>query len=102
MSNEMSAPLPRGLVNTGLNEEIAASRQVGRRQIVGGIIGVTGLALVFGVAPNISSETKSIAFEPPPDPLQVSFNPVVVITVIGVFYVLAGVASFLPARFDRL
>jgi simple sugar transport system permease protein len=102
VSNEMSAPLPRGLVNTGLNEEIAASRQVGRRQIVGGIIGVTGLALVFGVAPNISSETKSIAFEPPPDPLQVSFNPVVVITVIGVFYVLAGVASFLPARFDRL
>ncbi len=61
-----------------------------------------GLALAFLVAPNLSSETKAIAFEPPPDPLQVSFNPVVVVTVIGVFYILVGVISFLPGRFDRL
>ncbi len=102
MSNEMSAPLPRGLVSTGLNEELAVSRHVGRRQIVGGILGVAGLALAFLIAPNLSSETKAIAFEPPPDPLQWSFNPVVVVTVIGVIYILAAVVSFLPARFDRL
>ena len=102
VSNEMGAPLPGRLVGTGLSEELALTRRVGRRQIVGGLLGLTGLALAVGVAPNLSSETKAIAFEPPPDPLQVSFNPVVVVTVIGVFYVLVGVISFLPGRFDRL
>lgn len=102
MSNETNVPLPRTLVNTGLGRELAQTRRLGRRQIVGGITGVTGLVLAIGVAPNLSSETKSLAFEPPPDPLQVSFNPVVVVGVIGVVYVLAGVLSFLPARFDRI
>jgi general nucleoside transport system permease protein len=102
MSNEMSAPLPGRLIGTGLNEELAISRRVGRRQIVGGLLGLIGLVLSLAIAPNLSSETKSIAFEPPPDPLQVSFNPVVVVTAIGVFFVITAVLSFLPRRFDRL
>lgn len=101
MSNEMSAPLPGRLVGTGLNEELAISRRLGRRQIVGGLLGLIGLALSLAVAPNLSSETKSIAFEPPPDALQVSFNPVVVVTAIGVFYIITAGLSFLPRRFDR-
>ena len=101
MSNEMGAPLPGSLVGTGLSEELALTRRVGRRQIVGGLLGLTGLALCFLVAPNLSNETKSIAFEPPPDPLQVSFNPVVVVAVIGAFYVITAVVSFLPTRHDR-
>ncbi len=102
MSNEMGAPLPGRLIGTGLNEELAISRRLGRRQIVGGLLGLIGLALGFAIAPNLSSETKSIAFEPPPDPLQVSFNPVVVVTAIGVFFIITAVLSFLPHRFDRL
>ena len=101
MSDEMNVPLPRQFVGGGLSEEISLGRRVGRRQIVGGVLGLIGLALVGLVAPNITSETKSFAFEPPPDPLKISFNPVVLVTVIGVIYVLAGVLSFLPGRFDR-
>jgi ABC-type uncharacterized transport system permease subunit len=102
VSNEMGAPLQGSLMNTGLNQELSLSQRLGRRQIVGGLLGFTGLVLAVGIAPNLSSETKSIAFEPPPDPLQVSFNPVIVVAVIGVFYVLVGVISFLPPRFDRV
>jgi len=102
MSNEMGAPLPGSLVGTGLGEELGLTRRVGRRQIVGGLLGLIGLILCFVVAPNLSSETKSIAFEPPPDPLQVNFNPVVVVAVIGALYVITAVVSFLPMRHDRI
>ncbi len=101
MSSDAGAPLPGRLLNTGLDQGLSLSLRVGRRQIVGGVLGLVGLALVFAVGPNISSATKAFAFEPPPDPLQVSFNPVVVITVIGIVYVFVGVVSFLPQRFDR-
>jgi len=102
MSNETSAPLPGRLVGSGLNKELAQTRGVTRRQVVGGVIGLTGIALLLGVAPNITSDTKAFAFEPPPDALEISFSPVLLISLIGVWYVAAGVMSFLPARFDRL
>jgi simple sugar transport system permease protein len=102
VSDETQAPLPRQFVGGGLSEEINLRRRVGRRQMVGGVLGLIGVLLVALVAPNITSETKSFAFEPPPDPLQISFNPVVLVTVIGLIYVLAGVLSFLPGRFDRV
>ncbi|MBV1892662.1 MAG: hypothetical protein KUG57_01370, partial [Ilumatobacteraceae bacterium] len=102
MSNETSAPLPGRLVGSGLNKELAQTRGVTRRQVVGGVIGLTGIALLLGVAPNITDDTKAFAFEPPPDALEISFSPVLLISLIGVWYVAAGVMSFLPARFDRL
>ena len=102
MSDETRTPLPRQFVNTGLQEELSLGRRVGRRQIVGGVLFVLGVILVALVAPNITSETKSFAFEPPPDPLQIDFNPVVVVTVIGIVYVIAGLLSLLPERHDRV
>jgi simple sugar transport system permease protein len=101
MTDETRVPLPRQYLNQDLSDEVVAQRRLGRRQIVGGVIGVLGVILVALVAPNLTTETKAFAFEPPPDPLQIEFNPSVVVSVIGVIYVVAGLLSFLPARFDR-
>jgi simple sugar transport system permease protein len=46
------------------------------------------------VAPNISDEPRTFAFEPPPDPLSWTFSPPTMATVIGIFYVLVGIAAF--------
>jgi simple sugar transport system permease protein len=102
VSDETNVPLPRTIIASGLNQELAMSRRFGRRQIVGIVLGLTGLALALLVAPNITSETKAFAFEPPPDAFEISFNPVVLVTIIGLFYVLTGILAFLPARFDRV
>ena len=102
MSDEMNVPLPRSIVNTGLGEELSISRRIGRRQIVGSVLGVIGIVLCFGIAPNLSSDTKAVAFEPPPDPLEWSFNPVVVVAVIGAFYIITAAVGFLPRRHDRI
>jgi simple sugar transport system permease protein len=78
-----------------------SSFQLGRRQIVGGLFILVGAAVAFLLGPALTSETRSFAFEAPPDPLQVSFNPSAVVTFIGVVYILAGAASFVPQRFER-
>ena len=90
------------IVNQPLSETLAEERRIGRRQIVGMLFGVLGLALLIGVAPNISSETRALAFEAPPDPLQWEFNPVTVVVVIGIYYLVAAALSFLPPRLDRI
>ena len=91
-------PLPGRLVGTGPDRGTGAGRRrsdAARSSVA--CSACIGLALAPRlVAPNLSSETKAFAFEPPPDPLQVSFNPVVVVTVIGVFYVLVGVSASCP------
>lgn len=75
--------------------------RLGRRQITGIVFGVVGLALIVLVAPNLSSDTKAFAFEPPPDPLSWSFSPPTLVTVIGVLYLAVGAVAFLGPRFDR-
>ncbi len=102
MSVETGTPLPKTLVGADLGDELAMTRRIGRRQIVGATLGLIGLVLVIFVAPNLTTETRSFGFEPPPDPLELSFNPAVLVGVIGGFYVVTGVLSFLPARFDRV
>lgn len=102
MSDQSATPMPRQFVNTGLSQELALTRRVGRRQIIGGIMFALGVVLVALVAPNITSETKAFAFEPPPDPLQLEFNPRVVVALIGIVYVVAGLLSLLPERHDRI
>jgi simple sugar transport system permease protein len=73
----------------------------GRRQITAIVFGVLGLALALLVAPNISADTKSFTFEPPPDPASISFNPQMVTTLIGIVWVLGAVLAFLGPRLDR-
>lgn len=102
MSDETGVPLPSTLVNVALSEELAHQNRFGRRQVVGIVLGVIGVALVALVAPNITDETKTFGFEPPPDPISFSFHPVVLVTVIGAFFIITGAVSFLPSRFDRV
>ena len=100
---DSGARMPSTLVQPDLSQELALTSGIGRRQWIGLLLGLTGLALAFLVAPNLTTETKSFAFEPPPDPLKIDFNPSLLVGVIGGFYVIVGVVSFLPrARFDRL
>lgn len=75
-------------------------RRLGRRQITGVLFAVLGVILIVAVAPSITSETKSFAFESPPDPLQFSFSPPTLIVAVGVLYLLSAVAAFGPQRFD--
>ncbi len=77
-------------------------RRFGRRQVIGVVFGVVGLALLALVAPNITSDRRAFAFERPPDPLQFEFNPVVLVVVIACLYLVAAAASFLPAGRDRI
>jgi simple sugar transport system permease protein len=83
-------------------EPPGVERRFGRRQIVGLVFGVLGLLLLVGVAPSITSETRAFAFEPPPDPLRFSFNPVTLVVVIGIIYLLTAPLAFLPERYDRI
>jgi simple sugar transport system permease protein len=102
MTHTTGTPIPTRLV-TGLTEgELAPEHRIGRRQIVGTILGIVGIVLLALVAPNLSSERRAFAFEAPPDPLQVEFNPQVVVALIGGFWVIAGALSFLPRRHDRV
>jgi ABC-type uncharacterized transport system permease subunit len=94
-------PIPERVITDLGRDQLAPKRRFGRRQIVGLIYGATGITLAGLIAPAISSETQAIAFEPPPDAVKISFNPTTVVVVIGIVYLIIGVMSFLPARFDR-
>lgn len=82
-------------------EDVLDERRLGRRQITGIVFGILGVALLAGVAPNISGDTRTFAFEPPPDPLDISFDPPTVVVIIGILYLLSAALSFLPAEHDR-
>ncbi|MDH3753101.1 MAG: ABC transporter permease [Acidimicrobiia bacterium] len=81
--------------------DLVEARRFGRRQITGMVFGVAGIALIALVAPNITGDTRTFAFEPPPDALDFSFDPPTMVTIIGLIYLLAGGLSFLPQQFDR-
>ncbi len=83
-------------------ESAVAVRRFGRQQIVGVIYGVLGVVLVLALGPGLTSETRAFAFERPPDPLQWGFNPSLLVTVIGVVYLIAAVLSFLPVQYRRI
>jgi general nucleoside transport system permease protein len=67
-----------------------------RTQITAALVALVGAALVFLLAPNLSNKTRAFAFEAPPDPLTVSFRPPTLVTVIGIVFVVAAVASLVP------
>lgn len=101
MSYETGTPIPTTLAQADLSAELSLTRRFGRQQIVGGFLGLIGLALIVLVAPNITTETRSFAFEPPPDPPKIDFNPALLVGVIGGFYVVVGVVSIVTPRLDR-
>jgi ABC-type uncharacterized transport system permease subunit len=79
---------------------VAARRERGldRFQTIGVIFGLLGIVLVGYVAPNLDKGTKAFTLEQPPEPATVSFSPRTVVVAIGVFYVLAAVATFVIGR----
>ncbi len=94
------APMPEGLGHTLTEEEVGriTAHRLGRRQVVGIGLAITGLLLAFAVAPNLTSEERRFNFEKPPDPVGFSFDPQVLVRVIGLFWVVAGISAFLPWR----
>jgi general nucleoside transport system permease protein len=102
MTDIAGAPMPTKLAPEVTREELGISRRFERRQGVGALFGVLGIVLAAVVAPSITSDDRSFAFEAPPDPLTWTFDPQVLVATIGVIYVITGVLSFLPVRFDRV
>lgn len=76
--------------------------QIGRRQVTAIVFAVLGVVLITLVAPHLDSTNRFFAFEPPPDPARVEFDPPTLVVIVGVLYCLAGVPAWLGNRFDRL
>lgn len=74
----------------------------GRRQTLGVLFGLLGLFLVGYVAPNLDQLDRGLTLEPPPEPTKLIVDPVVTVTVIGVVFILAAVATFFERRSARL
>jgi simple sugar transport system permease protein len=74
----------------------------GRRQTLGVLFGLLGLFLVGYVAGNLDQMDRGLTFEPPPDPAKLVVDPVTTVTVIGVLFLLAAVATFFERRSARL
>lgn len=101
MTDVTGIPVPTGL-DTGLTEELTQPRRLGRRHVIGVLLGVLGVVLLAFVAPNLTGEQRAFAFEAPPDPLQVEFHPQTLVAVIGVVWVVVGVLGLLLRRSDRM
>jgi ABC-type uncharacterized transport system permease subunit len=75
--------------------------QLSHRQTLAAAFGLLGAYLLGYVAGHLEDATKSFAFERPPDPLRVSFQPSTVVTVIGLVFVVTAVAGCFEHRQPR-
>ena len=67
------------------------------------LFGLLGVFLIGYVAPNLDDADKGFAFEPPPEPLKIVLRPQpLVVTAIGIIFVLTAVATFFERRSKRL
>jgi len=73
----------------------------GHLQTIGVVLGVLGIALVGYVAPNVTGDDRTFGFEPPPEPLAVTFPAATGIAAIGVVYLLTAAVSLLERGGDR-
>lgn len=80
---------------------VRAIPRFGRLQTIGLLFGALGLFLVGYVAPNLESDRKAFTFEPPPDPATLRFDPAVIVTTIGIVYVLTALLTFVWYRRER-
>lgn len=71
--------------------------RLGRDRTIGLLLGVLGVFLVGYVAPNAIEDSRSFAFEPPPDPLSLSFSPRVAISAIGIVFLLTALLTVVGA-----
>ncbi len=62
---------------------------------------ISGIVLALVIAPNVSGDTKSFAFEAPPDPAKVDFSPSTLIAAVGILFLLAAAATASPAGRSR-
>jgi ABC-type uncharacterized transport system permease subunit len=76
--------------------------QLGRLQTLGCLFGALGLYLVGYVASHLDDVSKAITFEPPPEPLQLSFRPGVVVATIGAVFLVTAVVSLVGNRRPQL
>jgi simple sugar transport system permease protein len=72
--------------------------QLGRRQTIALLYGALGAYLVGYVASHLDDVSKRVTFEPPPDPLALSFRPGPVVTVIGLVLLVTGIAALFESR----
>lgn len=70
-------------------------------QTIAVVLGLLGVALVGYVAPNVTSDDRTFGFEPPPEPLDVTFPAATAIAVIGIVYLLTAAVSLLERRGTR-
>lgn len=82
--------------------EHMSTLRFGRRQTLGVLFGILGAFLVGYVASNLEQLDKGLTFEPPPDPLHLTFDPSAVVTAIGIIFLLTAVATFFERRSERL
>lgn len=102
MTDATAAPLPTGL-GSEAEAEVVGSRRFERRHLGGVVFAALGLVLLVALSPNLDDARKTFAFEPPPDPLQWTYTPTTVVTVIGVVWLVVGLAAvILPRRWNRL
>ena len=59
------------------------------------------MALIAGVAPAISGNSRRFNFEPPPDPAGIGFHPPTWVIAIGVLFLVAAVLGFAPPEARR-
>ncbi len=69
--------------------------RLGRDQTLAVLVGLLGAVLVGLVAPALTDEARTFAFEPPPEPLDLTFTPGVAVAGIGTIYLLAAALGVL-------
>src|SRR5262245_52170901 len=101
MSDVTSAPLPRGLggdLTAAELEEHAGVMPFGRSQVIAILFGLASIVLLIFVAPSLDSTPRTFAFEPPPDPVQVTFNPVRLVQAVAALWLVVAAATLALPR----
>lgn len=84
MPDEPTPPNSTALNPTAMNR---------RTMTIAGLFGAIGLALVALLGPGLADENKSVSFDRPPDEPRLTFDPGAVVTVIGILFLAAAMAT---------